>query len=91
MAILGLAACIKKVLWPREICVRAVRGLFDEGQLAEISSEQWLKALIPVIAGHATPGRPGVRRTASRLALPHPGTSPHPMRWPAPATRARCR
>ncbi len=51
MAILWLAARIKKkIMRLRGISTRAIRGLLDDGQVAEISPDQWLEILLPAIA-----------------------------------------
>jgi hypothetical protein len=50
IAILWLAARIKKqLIGLRRICARAIRGLLGDAQTAEISPDQWLEVLIPVI------------------------------------------
>ncbi len=46
-----LAARIRnKLTGLRGICARAITGLLDDGQGAEISPDQWLEILLPVIA-----------------------------------------
>ncbi len=51
MVIAWLAALIgKKLMGLRGISTRAIRGLLDDGQGAEISPDQWLDALLAAIA-----------------------------------------
>jgi hypothetical protein len=38
-----------KTTWLRGICMRAILRLLDDGQGAEMSPDQWLEILLPVI------------------------------------------
>ncbi len=54
MAILWLAARVnRKITGLRGICTRAVRRLLFDAQMTEMSPNQWLEVLIPVIVAGA--------------------------------------
>lgn len=64
------AARIGKLIGLRGICARAIAGLLDDSQPAEMSPDQWLQALLPAIAdGVAAIGR-GTGHYEPRQARP---------------------
>jgi hypothetical protein len=40
----------RKLIALREIYARAIAGLLDDGQLAEVTPDQWVEALVQAIA-----------------------------------------